>query len=276
MEFVTSATDPWGRTVLTHVSWQALWVSAFIGLTFLLAHAAYMVLSRNRKYSTADRAAAEASRQDLPARITRHSLMARIFHWVMASAMFVLLITAFFPIMGIQFPWVTWHWVAGLVLTGSIVFHIIHTTFWLDFWAIWVGPKDIPEFKAELLREAGYEVAGPKPGKYPLGNRLYHLVLVVVSMVIIGTGLVMMPRIDTPILARNPYFLTEVTWGYFYVVHGLFGVSLVGLTMAHVYFAARPEKWWITKAMVVGWVTRQQYLDNHEPSRWPIRTDTRT
>ena len=51
MDFVVSATDPWGRPVLTSVSWQALWVSVFIGITFLLAHAAYMVLSVNQKQS---------------------------------------------------------------------------------------------------------------------------------------------------------------------------------------------------------------------------------
>ena len=39
---------------------------------------------------------------------------------------------------------------AGLVLTGSIIYHIIHATFFLDFWSIWIGPKDIPEFKAEI------------------------------------------------------------------------------------------------------------------------------
>ena len=140
MDFVTSATDPWGRPVLTHVSWQALWVSIFVGVTFLLAHAAYMVLSANQKPGTTGLDSLEAQHPKLPDRITRHSLMARLFHWVMAGAILVLLVTAFFPIMGIQFAWVTWHWVAGLVLTGSIVFHIIHTIFWLDFWSIWVGP----------------------------------------------------------------------------------------------------------------------------------------
>ena len=116
----------------------------------------------------------EAARPDLPPRITRHSLAARLFHWVMAASMFVLLFTAFLPIAGVQFAWVTWHWAAGLVLTASILFHIVHATVWLDFWSIWVGPKDLPELKAELLRELGHDVPGPKPGKYPLGNRLYH------------------------------------------------------------------------------------------------------
>jgi hypothetical protein len=32
----------------------------------------------------------------------------------------------------------------------------------------------------------------------------------------------------------------------------------------------RPEKWWITKSMMLGWITRRQYLEHHEPSRWPV------
>ena len=101
-------------------------MSIFVGITFLLAHAAYMVLSANQKHGTTDLDSLEAQHPTLPNRITRHSLMARLFHWVMAGAM---LVTAFFPIMGIQFAWVTWHRVAGLVLTGSIVFHIILETY---------------------------------------------------------------------------------------------------------------------------------------------------
>ena len=271
--FLMHGADPWGQPIVTHVSWGAVWVSAFIGLTFLVAHSVYMALSANRKSSSVDLDALEAMRADLPPRITRHTLMARLFHWVMAAAMFVLLITAFFPLLGFQFAWVTWHWIAGLVLTGAVIYHIVHASFWLDFWSIWVGPGDILEFKAELLREAGQQVPGPKPAKYPLGNRLYHLILVTVSLVMIGSGLIMMPRIETPFFERNPYFLGDATWGYIYAVHGLVGVSLVGLTIAHVYFAARPEKWWVTRAMILGWITRREYVKHHEPNRWPVNPD---
>ena len=96
---------------------------------------------------------------NLPAKIERHSFMARMFHWVMAASMFTLLFTAFLPIVGVRFAWVQWHWIAGLVLTGAIIYHIIHATFFLDFWSIWIGPKDIPEFKAEMMRELGKDVA---------------------------------------------------------------------------------------------------------------------
>ena len=240
---------------------------------FLVAHASYMVLSAHRKRTAAETDALEAANKDLPERIERHSFMARMFHWVMAASMFVLLFSAFLPIVGVQFAWVTWHWIAGLVLTGSIIYHIIHATFWLDFWSIWVGPKDIPEFKAEMLRELGHEVEGPKSGKYPLGNRLYHLAIVVTGFAVDHHR-----RSDD---AADPHAALRAQSVRDDERHrvGLDlhrstaspGVGLVGLIIAHVYFAVRPDKWWITKGMIFGWITRRQYLEHHDSKRWNVR-----
>jgi len=270
MDFVKWGLNPWGESILTHVSWTLFWASLVAGLMFLVAHGSYMLLSAHRKRPETETDKLEATFASLPARIERHSLMARLFHWVMAASMFVLLFTAFLPVAGVKFPWVTWHWVAGLVLTGSIIFHIVHASVWLDFWSIWVGPKDMPELKAELMRELGREVPGPKSGKYPLGNRLYHTAIVVTALGAATTGVLMMSRVRTPIFTRNPYLLGDATWGVTYVAHGLAGVALVGLVIAHVYFAIRPEKWWITKGMILGWITRRQYLEHHEPERWRV------
>ena len=270
MDLLRWGRSPWGEWVLTHVSWNLFWASLFAGVLFFVAHASYMLFSAHRKRSAAETDALEAANKNLPPKIERHGLAARMFHWVMAASMFVLLFTAFLPVVGVKFAWVQWHWIAGLVLTASIAFHLVHATFFLDFWSIWVGPKDIPELKAELLREFGRDVPGPKPGKYPLGNRLYHLAIVVTGLSVVATGLFMMKRVRTPLFLRDPYILSDSTWGLTYVTHGLAGVGLVGLVIAHVYFAVRPEKWWITKSMLVGWITRRQYLEHHEPSRWPV------
>jgi formate dehydrogenase subunit gamma len=78
----------------------------------------------------------------------------------------------------------------------------------------------------------------------------------------------MLYRIDTPIFARNPYLYADSTWGWIYVLHGLGGVLLVGLTITHVYFAILPEKRWITRSMIKGWVTREELLAHHDPARW--------
>jgi formate dehydrogenase subunit gamma len=271
MNFLTWGRNPWGQQVLTHISWDLMWASLFAGLMFLVAHASYMILSAHRKRSAAETDALEAVHRDLPPMIERHTFMARMFHWVMAFSMFVLLFTAFLPIAGIRFAWVQWHWMAGLLLTGSIIYHIIHATFFLDFWSIWIGPKDIPEFKAEMMAEMTGSEDGPKTGKYPLGNRLYHLAILVVGLTASISGMLMMTRVRQPLFDRNPYGLfTDPTWGYTYVAHGVAGVALVGLVIAHVYFAIRPEKWWITKGMLFGTITRRDYLQHHDPTRWKV------
>jgi hypothetical protein len=189
MDLVTWARSPWGEDILTHISWSLFYASLVGGMLFLLAHGGYMLFSRHHKRDPSEVDRMEAERPGLPPKITRHTLVSRVFHWVMAASMLVLVITAFFPIVGIQFAWVQWHWIAGIVLTGSILFHIIHATFFLDFWSIWVGPRDIPEFKAEMMREFGKEPDAPKPGKYPLGNRLYHLVVMIAGLAVIATGI---------------------------------------------------------------------------------------
>jgi cytochrome b subunit of formate dehydrogenase len=270
IDFLTRGISPWGQSVFTHISWDLLWVSFFAGVVFLAAHSVYMLLSAHTKRPAAEVDALEARLTGLPEKIERHGMGARLFHWIMAASMFALLFTSFLPIVGVKFAWVQWHWIAGLVLTASILFHIVHATLVLDFWSIWVGPKDIPELKSELLRELGREAEGPKPAKYPLGNRLYHLAIVVTGILATGTGLFMMKKVQTPFFTRDPYIMGDVAWGWMYVGHGVAGVALVGLTMAHVYFAIRPEKLWITKAMLFGSITRRQYLEHHDPARWRV------
>jgi cytochrome b subunit of formate dehydrogenase len=266
---VSWARSPWGENVLIHISWDLFWASLVGGLLFLLAHGGYMLFSQHHKRPSDEVDRLEAERPGLPAAIPRHSFVARMFHWVMAVAMLTLLVTAFLPIVGVRFAWVYWHWMAGILLTASILFHIVHATFFLDFWSIWVGPKDIPEFKAEMMREIGREdVPGPRPGKYPLGNRLYHLAVMVAGLIVVATGILMMYRVRTNIIERNPYVMSDPAWGITYVLHGLMGVGFVGLVIAHIYFALRPEKLWITKGMIFGTVSKRDYLTHHDPDRW--------
>ena len=269
MDLLERMRSPWGESVLVHISWDLFWASLVGGLLFLLAHGGYMLFSQHHKREQSEVDRMEAERKGLPSRITRHGFVARVFHWVQAFAMLTLLITAFFPIVGVRFAWVQWNWMAGILLTASILFHIVHATFFLDFWSIWVGPKDIPELKTEILREMGREdVPGPRPGKYPLGNRLYHLAVMVAGLAVIGTGILMMARVRNTLIERNPYWISDSAWGLTYVLHGLAGVGFVGLVIAHIYFALRPEKLWITKAMIFGTISRREYLEYHDPDRW--------
>lgn len=268
MDFLSWARSPWGESVLIHISWDLFWASLVGGLLFLLAHGGYMLFSQHHQRPSDEVDRMEAERADLPARIQRHGFVARVFHWVMAFAMLTLLLTAFLPIVGIRFAWVEWHWMAGILLTGAIIFHIIHATFFMDFWSIWIGPKDLPDAKAEILRELGADVDAPKPGKYPLGNRLYHLAVLVAGLGAISSGILMMARVRTPIFERDPFWMSDAAYGLTYVVHGLTGVGFVGMIIAHIYFALRPEKFWLTRSMLFGTISRREYLEHHDTKRW--------
>jgi len=260
------AKSPWGQDIPIHISWFLLWVSGIGGLLFLIVHAMYVRYWAKPVHADAVPPQLAAK---VPERVARHSLAARLFHWIMAAAMFALLFTAFLPKVGVQFAWVTWHWIAGIVLTVSIVFHIIHASFWLDFWSIWPDKADLEDASRRWRRALGQSAPEPRKfAKYPLENKAYHGVIVLAGLAVTLTGVFMMFRVRTPFFTRNPYMFGDMTWGLMYVLHGLAGVGLIALVMVHVYFAVRPEKFDITKSMIFGSISREHYLEHHDPERW--------
>jgi len=268
MGIVDWATSPWGQHVPIHIAWFLIWVAAIAGLFFLIVHAIYV------RYFAEPEQFAGAVPIELAARVAervpRHSLVARVFHWLMAAAMFTLLFTAFLPRVGVRFNWVAYHWIAGTVLTISVVFHIIHASFWLDFWSIWPDKADLEDALRRVQRFMGRPAPPPRRfAKYPLENKLYHGAITLTGLVVILTGVFMMSRVRTIFFPRNPYLFSDMTWGLMYVLHGLAGVGLIALIMVHVYFAVRPEKLDITKSMIFGSMKRDFYLEHYDPQRWP-------
>lgn len=258
--------NPWGQEILVRVSWDLLYLSVLAGGLFIIGHLVFR--AKNPPEVPAEPSGDVAS--SIPDKVVRHPLASRLFHWTMAASMFVLLGTGFFPVLGIQFDWVWLHWTAGLVLIGTIVFHLVHTFFWFRWRDIWISAKDWAEWKQEVKHALGTGAPPPKPGKYPVDNRIFHGMIAITAFGVMITGLLMMMRVENPILARNPYAFAEGTWGMIYVVHGLAAIGFVGMTMAHIYFAVLPEKRWMTISMVAGWITKKDYLAHHDPERWVV------
>lgn len=267
MEIFRRAVNPWSQEVLIGISWDVMWAAAWAGLAFVVFHAVFVWGAGEKSEAPSVDA---GSADGVPERVERHGLAARAFHWTMALAMFTLLITAFFPVLGIQFAWVTIHWMAGVLLIMSVAYHIVHATLAQDFWSMWIEGRDVADVvalvKGFLTRTDGHS----RTGKYPADHKLYHHLVAVVAGFAIVTGVLMMVRVDTPFWTRNPYLLADSTWGVVYVLHGFSGVALITLIMAHVYFAIRPEKLWMTRSMIYGWVGREQFLEHHDPARWVV------
>lgn len=269
MELWRRADNPWGEDVLIGLSWDLMWAAVVVAAVFLIGHALWI---KTRPAETQEASEGGSIPSGIPERIERHSLSARIFHLTMSVSMFALVITAFAPLMGFRFPWITVHWMAGVLLIATVVYHIIHAIVWQDFWSMFqIG---FGEGMAHLKHIMSVKAPSPpKAGKYPFDHRMYHHAIVVVTLAAIVTGALMMVRIDTPFWTPNPYMLPSSVWGVMYVVHGLAGVSLIFLIASHIYFAIRPEKRWISWSMVRGWVDREHYLAHHDPEKWVVSGD---
>jgi len=267
MEVLRRAANPWGQEVLVGIAWDLMWAALIVGIVFIVGHALWYRMLPKSEPTAVDPTEAAA----VPETVTRHDGLARTFHWLMSVAMLALLVTAFFPVVGIRFPWLTIHWVAGVALVVLVAWHVVDSAVRQDFWSMWPGRQDLTEGMA-MLRQilSRSEGTGERAAKYPVDHKWYHHGIVAVGLAAIVTGLLMMVRIDTPLWTQNPYLLGDATWGVVYVVHGLSGVALITMVIAHVYFAIRPEKLWMTRSMIKGWITRDEYLAHHDPEKWKV------
>ncbi|BAS28736.1 cytochrome b/b6 domain-containing protein [Limnochorda pilosa] len=269
MELFRWETSPWGQQGILGISWDLLWLFLAVALLFVAGHALYAW----RRPARGKTQAAGSTRREKasPERVVRHPLPARLFHWTMAASMLALVATAFLPVTGVKFAWVVPHWIAGLVLLASVLFHVVHALVWQDVRSIWFDRRDLELARLSLRRLVGRPGEAPaKPGKYPVANKAFHLMVTVAGLVVIATGLLMTRRVETPLWPRDPYFLEGAAKAAVYVLHGLAAVAFVGLIVGHVYFAIRPENLWITRSMIRGWITRSEYLGHHDPARWPV------
>ena len=105
MDFLEWAKSPWGQNVPLHIAWFLIWVAVIAGFLFFLVHATYLRYFAKAKEFASSGSPLIAAR--IPEHVPRHSLTARLFHWVMAASMFTLLFTAFLRKVGMRFDWVT-------------------------------------------------------------------------------------------------------------------------------------------------------------------------
>ncbi len=204
-------------------------------------------------------------------RVKRHALIDRLYHWLTAAAVLILMGTAFLPILGWKFEWLSLHWTTGVVLAVLVLLHIVRALFWQDWRAMLIDTADIRNAwrsVIQAIRKGG--TAPGKPGKYKLLQKLYHLAVALLVLSIVVSGVLMLLKIDTPLWRRNPYWFAADTWGVIYSVHDFAAMAMLTLVMIHIYFALRPEEWWLTRSMFRGWVSRAAYLDHCDSKRWVV------
>ena len=203
-------------------------------------------------------------------RIARHALPDRLLHWISAACVLILLGTAFLPIVGFEFPWVAVHWMTGVVLGVAVLLHVVRVVVRGTWGSMWIGRADLTDVRDVAGATLRRSLPARRPGKYSVAQKLIHHAFTVVVLTTLVTGSMMLLRIDTPWWQRNPYLFADSTWGIVYVLHGLAALLLITMVMMHVYFALRPEKLKFTRAMIRGWITRKEFAEHHDPTRWQV------
>ena len=247
MHFVRVSTDVWGQRVLEGVSWDLLPLAAGAGAAVVVGHALYSLFRAPR--------AAIVEVEGAGGRIERHAAIDRFFHWLTAASVLTLMGTGFLPVAGIKFPWVTAHWITGVVLALLVILHTVRALLWQGLRAISIGLQELKQ--------------ATRAGKYSLAQKLMHDAMTAAIVAVTVTGMLMLLKIDTPFWKRNPYVFGADTWGFIYVLHGLAALLALTLAIVHVYFALIPENRMYLRAMLRGWMTRGEALSRHDPERWP-------
>lgn len=249
MEIVRYKRDVWGDEVILGVAWDLLWVVSVAILILLAGHAIFMAALAKKKAKPS----AEGRK------VNRHDAIDRAFHWIMAASVLVLIATGVMPIIGIRFAWLDIHWIAGLLLTFAVVFHIIRASFWQDFKSMIMTPSDF----AEPFDE------NRKPGKYSFEQKGMHWAMTLLVLLVIVTGVILFMHIRTPFWER-PAVADEAQLGLMFLLHGLATLSLVAFTAIHIYFAVRPEKLFYTRSMIKGWISEAEMKENHDTNKWKV------
>ncbi len=266
MDFVRRAANPWGEEVLLGLAWNVFWLIVVLGLLFIIGHA---IFARKAAAGSIDSGATSG----LPEKVERHGGSARLSHWILAAATFALLITSFVPILGLQFPWVTIHWIAGLVFGVYVVYHTVDTIGRGTLDSMWLSVQETME---SIGRAKDFFSRGGDPdertAKWAFENKAFHHITALAGLAVLATGLLMMFRVDTWLWTANPYLLgiSDSTWGLTYVLHGLAAVGFVGLLIAHIYFAIRPDKLFLTRSMIKGWITREEFAQHYDRGKWQV------
>ncbi len=249
MEIVRYKRDVWGDEVILGVAWDLLWVVAVAILILLAGHAIFMAALAKKK----------AKPSSEGRKINRHDAIDRAFHWIMAGSVLVLIATGVMPIIGIHFAWLNIHWIAGLLLTFVVIFHIIRASFWQDFKSMIMTPADF----AEPFDESR------KPGKYSFEQKGMHWAMTVLVLLVIVTGVILLMNINTPFTTRQAV-QDEGQLGLMFLLHGLATLSLIAFTAIHIYFAVRPEKIFYTRSMIKGWISEAEMKENHDTDKWKV------
>lgn len=285
-----------GQDVVVGLSWEVLiiflWVAFFVFLVHFVVREILNPTGHTERGDEEPKEAVESSLRDQGIEeVTRFTAAQRASHWIMAISIFLLMLSGFLmmnanvvvrPIIGLS--WLDIHIVFSIVLIGYVLFHLGHVASKGTWMLMWFGREDAKDIWVRLNNFVGRTEEFPRQFVYPSVQKLLHHSVAVVTIGLLVTGLVLLRRVEVPLLwdaTREFTFLgftfgvgdSGISWGlvtWSFVLHDFLAIGMVALVVGHVYFAIRPNEWPITKSMITGSLPVEAYAEKYSPRSWSV------
>jgi len=202
----------------------------------------------------------------------RHNLFQRIYHWLNATAVLILVISGWLiyqpksplSLEGPASEWFFWHrWGVALLLVG-ITYHIVYES----FIAKSENPMAVNRAEGRRILAIFKNFFGlsrfyPLAGKYHSGQIFFHWAVAANLLALILTGFVLWK----PFRDLLPLSLLGLGWDFIFycrLLHGFFSSTLIASLIGHVYFALLIKKNWPeAKSMITGRISIEEYSKSH-------------
>lgn len=288
-----------GQDIVVGLSWDVLAIFAFVAALVFLVHFLVRELLNPTGHTVGPD---EPSIEEVEGRLRsqgveevhRFTVAQRASHWIMAIAIFALLLSGFLLMNNAvtvkALPGLSWlaiHEVGAIVLIGYVFFHIGHVAYKGTWDEMWFGARDVRDQAVRLKNFFGLTEEYPRQFKYPGAQKLLHWGVTAATIGLIVTGLVLLRRVNFgPFWDTTREFtflgiefglgttgqLGLVSWSF--ILHDFLAVATVALVMGHIYFALRPQEWDVTQSMITGYVSVEGYAEKYSPTSWAAGGET--
>jgi len=277
------------------LSWDVLLVLAFVAtLTFLVHYVLRELWNPTDHTDSRDGPTKEEVVESLEAQgveeVNRFTLAQRASHWIMAIAVFALMLSGFIimntgvtvkVVAGLS--WLDLHIVSAVVLIGYTLFHVGHVAYKGTWNKMWFGRAEARDLWTRFTNLIGRTDEYPRQFEYPSAQKLLHWAITGATLGVTITGLVLVRRVSLEPLwsAAREFSFLGIEFGlgtadaiglvgWSFVFHDFFAAGILALVMGHVYFALRPNEWAVTRSMITGTLPVREYAERYSPSSWQI------
>jgi cytochrome b subunit of formate dehydrogenase len=238
-------------------------------LLSLVAVMAGLVLIRRGFFGTPRRSATGAPPPPGASIFERYEIGARLWHIGLVGILLVLGVSgvAFYdpgsipgPVPVIGMSWLYVHLAFGVFFMLGIVVHAFKAGI-TDLPSMLFNRRDWHDLAGTLRYYFGLSQELPKPGKYGVSSKLFHISLIVLALTMVVSGICL--SLDT-----LGWAAPDQRWQRWQrLLHDVGTYGFLILVVGHVFWQLL-KSWAQTKAMVTGAITADTFRAHHDWDRW--------